>query len=73
MNVTSALAFVPLPVAPTCNATKAALYSFSESPRVQLAGADAGVQVIEVAPLGVCTTLLGRHGRLPHRDPRPPA
>ena len=60
MNVTSALAFVPLPVTPTYNATKAALHSFSESLRVQLAGADAGVQVIEVAPPGVRTTLLGQ-------------
>ncbi|MEU9895259.1 SDR family oxidoreductase [Streptomyces phaeochromogenes] len=30
MNVTSALAFVPLPITPTYNATKAALHSFSE-------------------------------------------
>ncbi|WP_329374729.1 SDR family oxidoreductase [Streptomyces sp. NBC_01483] len=60
MNVTSALAFVPLPITPTYNATKAALHSFSESLRVQLAGADAGVQVIEVAPPGVRTTLLGQ-------------
>ncbi|MFI1032808.1 SDR family oxidoreductase [Streptomyces sp. NPDC020951] len=60
MNVTSALAFVPLPITPTYNATKAALHSFSESLRVQLDGADAGVQVIEVAPPGVRTTLLGQ-------------
>ncbi|MFI5470499.1 SDR family oxidoreductase [Streptomyces cacaoi] len=60
VNVTSALAFVPLPVTPTYNATKAALHSFSESLRVQLSGADAGVQVIEVAPPGVRTTLLGQ-------------
>lgn len=58
MNVTSALAFVPLPATPTYNATKAALHSFSESLRVQLAGADSGVQVVEVAPPGVRTTLL---------------
>jgi short-subunit dehydrogenase involved in D-alanine esterification of teichoic acids len=58
MNVSSALAFVPLPVTPTYNATKAALHSFSESLRVQLA--DASVQVIEVAPPGVRTTLLGQ-------------
>ncbi|MGW2518927.1 SDR family oxidoreductase [Streptomyces sp. NPDC001617] len=60
MNVTSALAFVPMPATPTYNATKAALHSFSESLRVQLAGADADVQVIEVAPPGVRTTLLGQ-------------
>jgi len=56
MNMTSALAFVPLPITPTYNATKAALHSFSESLRVQLAGTD--VQVIEVAPPGVQTTLM---------------
>ena len=38
MNITSALAFVPLPITPTYNATKAALRSFSESLRVQVAG-----------------------------------
>ncbi|MFF0161101.1 SDR family oxidoreductase [Streptomyces sp. NPDC005263] len=60
MNVTSALAFVPLPVTPTYSATKAALHSFSESLRIQLAGADAGVQVIEVVPPAVRTTLMGQ-------------
>ncbi|XVQ15879.1 SDR family oxidoreductase [Spirillospora sp. CA-255316] len=60
MNVTSSLAFVPFPITPTYNATKAALHSFSESLRVQLAGADAGVQVIEVVPPGVRTTLFGQ-------------
>ncbi|MFF5007133.1 SDR family oxidoreductase [Streptomyces phaeochromogenes] len=58
MIVTSALAFVPLPITPTYNATKAALHSFSESLRVQLT--DSAVQVIEVAPPGVRTTLLGQ-------------
>ena len=60
MNVTSALAFVPYQSTPTYSATKAALHSFSESLRSQLAGADAGVQVIEVVPPGVRTTLLGQ-------------
>lgn len=58
MNVTSSLAFVPLPATPTYNATKAALHSFTESLRIQVA--DASVQVIEVAPPGVRTTLLGQ-------------
>ncbi|MBA2811472.1 SDR family NAD(P)-dependent oxidoreductase [Streptomyces sp. KM273126] len=58
MNVSSALAFVPLPITPTYNATKAALHSFSDSLRVQLA--DRGVQVIEVAPPGVRTTMFGQ-------------
>jgi uncharacterized oxidoreductase len=58
LNVTSALAFVPWPVTPTYSATKAALHSFSESLRVQLAGTP--VQVIEVAPPGVRTALMGQ-------------
>ncbi|MFD9187242.1 SDR family oxidoreductase [Streptomyces phaeochromogenes] len=60
LNVTSALAFVPLPFTPTYSATKAALHSFSESLRIQLASADAGVQVIEVVPPAVRTTLMGQ-------------
>lgn len=58
VNVSSALAFVPLPRTPTYNATKAALHSFTDSLRVQLA--DTAVQVIEMAPPGVRTTLLGQ-------------
>ena len=58
MNVSSALAFVPFPITPTYNATKAALHSFSESLRVQMA--DAGIQVIELVPAGVRTTLMGQ-------------
>ena len=58
VNVTSALAFVPLPATPTYNATKAAIHSFTESLRVQLA--DTSVSVIEVAPPGVRTTLFGQ-------------
>ncbi|PBQ13281.1 SDR family oxidoreductase [Pseudomonas syringae] len=58
VNVTSALAFVPLPATPTYNATKAAIHSFSESLRVQLA--DTAVSVVEVAPPGVRTTLFGQ-------------
>ncbi|MDX2546722.1 SDR family oxidoreductase [Streptomyces sp. WI04-05B] len=60
VNVTSALAFVPLPFTPTYSATKAALHSFSESLRIQLAGADTGVQVIEMVPPAVRTTLMGQ-------------
>jgi uncharacterized oxidoreductase len=58
MNVSSALAFVPFPITPTYNATKAALHSFSESLRVQLT--DAGIQVIELVPPGVRTMLMGQ-------------
>jgi short-subunit dehydrogenase involved in D-alanine esterification of teichoic acids len=59
MNVTSSLAFVPFPTTPTYSATKAALHSFTQSLRVQLA-AHTGVQVIEVIPPSVRTTLLGQ-------------
>jgi len=58
LNVSSALAFVPVPAAPTYCATKAALHSYTESLRVQLAGTS--VQVIEIAPPNVRTNLLGQ-------------
>ncbi|VVP23393.1 3-phenylpropionate-dihydrodiol/cinnamic acid-dihydrodiol dehydrogenase [Pseudomonas fluorescens] len=58
VNVSSALAFVPLPATPTYSATKAAVHSFTQSLRVQLE--DSSVEVIELAPPGVRTTLLGQ-------------
>lgn len=58
INVSSGLAFVPLPITPTYSATKAALHSFTESLRVQLA--DTPVQVIELVPPAVRTTLMGQ-------------
>ncbi|GFM76612.1 SDR family NAD(P)-dependent oxidoreductase [Pseudomonas cichorii] len=58
INVSSALAFVPLPATPTYSATKAAVHSFTQSLRVQLEGSS--VEVIELAPPGVRTTLLGQ-------------
>lgn len=58
INVSSGLAFVPLPITPTYNATKAAVHSFTESLRVQLAGTS--VQVIELVPPAVRTTLMGQ-------------
>lgn len=58
MNVSSGLAFVPLPATPTYCATKAAIHSFTESLRVQLAGKD--VQVLELIPPAVQTDLMGQ-------------
>ncbi|WP_087751482.1 SDR family oxidoreductase [Paraburkholderia caledonica] len=58
INVSSALAFVPFPIAMTYSATKAAVHAFTEGLRVQLA--DTSVRVIELAPPGVRTTLFGQ-------------
>lgn len=58
MTVSSGLAFVPLPMTPTYNATKAAVHSYTQSLRVQYA--DSPLQVIELAPPAVQTTLLGQ-------------
>jgi len=55
VNVSSGLAFVPMPAAPVYCATKAALHSFTQSLRVQLAGT--GVRVVELAPPPVETPL----------------
>jgi uncharacterized oxidoreductase len=57
INVTSALAFVPLAFAPTYSATKAALHAYTESLRFQLQ--DSGVHVIEIAPPRVETDMEG--------------
>lgn len=58
MTVSSGLAFVPLPLTPTYSATKAAVHSYTQSLRVQLA--PSGVQVVELVPPAVRTTLLGQ-------------
>ena len=57
MTVSSGLAFVPLPATPTYNATKAAIHSYTESLRVQLAATP--VQVMELVPPAVQTDLFG--------------
>ncbi|WP_118856873.1 SDR family oxidoreductase [Sphingomonas mesophila] len=54
INVTSGLAFVPLPAAPTYSATKAAMHSYTQALRAKLAGK---VEVIELAPPAVQTEL----------------
>lgn len=64
INVSSGLAFVPFSLVPTYCATKAAIHSFTLSQRRQLA--DAGVQVIELAPPAVATNLM------PPSDDGPP-
>ena len=58
LTVSSGLAFVPLAITPTYSATKAAIHSYTQSLRLQLA--DSPIQVIEVAPPAVRTTLLNQ-------------
>ncbi|MNS44152.1 putative oxidoreductase [compost metagenome] len=57
VNVTSGLAFSPLPIAAVYSATKAALHSFTLSLRVQLV--PVGIEVVEIAPPAVNTDLGG--------------
>jgi uncharacterized oxidoreductase len=57
INVSSGLAFVPLPTSPVYCATKAALHSFSLSLRVQLKNTN--IKVFELAPPATQTELLG--------------
>ena len=59
MTVSSGLAFVPMAMTPTYCATKAAIHSYSQSLRYQLK--DTGVQVVELIPPYVQTTLMGDH------------
>jgi short-subunit dehydrogenase involved in D-alanine esterification of teichoic acids len=56
VTVSSGLAFAPLKVTPTYNATKAAIHLLSESIRLQLDGT--GVSVLELVPPAVQTDLL---------------
>jgi uncharacterized oxidoreductase len=55
LNVSSGLAFVPMPVAPIYNATKAALHSYSISIRQQLK--NTGIKVIELMPAAIETDM----------------
>jgi uncharacterized oxidoreductase len=56
VTVSSGLAFTPLAVTPSYNASKAAIHLLSESIRLQLA--DTAVQVIELVPPSVRTSLV---------------
>jgi uncharacterized oxidoreductase len=69
INLTSGLAFVPFPKAPTYSATKAAIHSYTQALRQNLRGK---VEVIEIAPPGVQTDLTPgqatREGYMPLDD-----
>ena len=63
INVSSGLAFVPLPSNPIYSATKAAVHSYTQSLRFQLE--DSGVNVIELMPPAVKTDMtdeFAKHG-----------
>ncbi len=57
MTISSGLAFLPLAMTPTYNATKAAVHSYTQSLRYQLQ--DTSIDVIELVPPGVQTELMG--------------
>ncbi|PRB15571.1 SDR family oxidoreductase [Microbacterium sp. MYb62] len=59
MTVSSGLAFAPLRVTPTYNASKAAIHMLSESLRLQLSGSS--VSVLELEPPAVRTALMPGH------------
>lgn len=59
LTVSSGLAFVPMVVTPTYSATKSAIHAYSVALREQLK--DTPVEVIEIVPPYVQTTLQGDH------------
>ena len=67
MTVTSGLAFIPLTITPTYNATKAAIHSWTQSLRHQMQGTS--VEVLELAPPAVATDLMPGHAQNPNSMP----
>jgi uncharacterized oxidoreductase len=60
INVSSALAFVPVPAMPIYSATKAAVHSYTQSLRFQVE--DSAVEVIELMPPAVRTDMTSEFG-----------
>ncbi|MEV4143893.1 SDR family NAD(P)-dependent oxidoreductase [Amycolatopsis sp. NPDC049691] len=67
VTVSSGLAFAPLKVTPSYNASKAAIHMLSESLRLQLA--DTSVKVVELEPPSVRTDLLPGQAENEHAMP----
>jgi uncharacterized oxidoreductase len=67
VTVSSGLAFAPLKVTPSYNASKAAIHLLSESLRLQLA--DTSVKVVELVPPSVQTDLLPGQAENEHAMP----
>jgi uncharacterized oxidoreductase len=57
MTVSSGLAFIPMAITPTYNATKAAIHSWTQSLRYQLKSTN--IEVVELVPPYVQTELMG--------------
>ncbi|MEU1483243.1 SDR family NAD(P)-dependent oxidoreductase [Streptomyces sp. NPDC005752] len=67
MTVSSGLAFAPLRITPSYNASKAAIHMLSESVRLQLA--DTSVRIVELEPPAVRTALLPGQEESEHAMP----
>lgn len=67
INVTSGLSFVPLALAPTYSATKAAMHSYTMSLRHQLR--ETNIEVLELAPPLVATDLMPGQAANPRAMP----
>ncbi|MET7442946.1 SDR family NAD(P)-dependent oxidoreductase, partial [Streptomyces sp. NPDC005568] len=67
MTVSSGLAFAPLGITPSYNASKAAIHMLSESLRLQFAGT--WVRIVELEPPAVRTALMPGHEDNEHAMP----